>query len=360
MARPAVATIDLSAILDNYKYIRELAPNSNALAIVKANAYGHGAVPVAKKLESSTDGFGVACIEEALELRDAGIEKPILLLEGFFDSTELEIISEQNLWTAVHSEEQVTQLETSKLIRPINVWLKVDIGMHRLGISPDRYVEIRERLTALPHVSKVITMGHFSSADTPDIKTTHQQLKVINNITSGLDVDLSLANSAGCLAHKQAKAAWQRPGLMLYGASPFTTDQPLARKLKPAMSLTSQVIALRDINAGESVGYSATWTAKRRSKIATIAMGYGDGYPRHAENGTPVRIGQNRARLVGRVSMDMLAVDVTDLPAVTVGTEVELWGKNLLAAEVASSADTIPYTLFTGVTNRVHKRYIES
>jgi alanine racemase len=356
MTRPAAAIVNLSAIRDNYRYARELAPDSKVMAIVKANAYGHGAIEVSQFLEPEADAFGVACIEEALELRDAGIEKPILLLEGFFEPEELNLIVERDLWTVIHSEEQLAWLTVSKICSPITVWLKVDIGMHRLGILPQRYFDILSALKNLPQVAEVITMGHLSSAD-DDPSLTDLQIKTLKGLVASEQSQISLANSAGCLAHSRAIGTWQRTGIMLYGVSPFSSDILLARRLKPAMTLISEVIAIREIDAGESVGYSGTWTAKRRSRIATVAMGYADGYPRHAKSGTPVRVGNHAAKLIGRVSMDMLAIDVTDIPTAKVGTKVELWGNRVSATEVAKSSETIPYTLFTGITRRVHITY---
>lgn len=357
MARPTTATIDLDAIRNNYQYAKQLAPGARALAIVKANAYGHGAPEVAQALQNEADGFGVACIEEALQLRESGVNKPILLLEGFFEADELPLIADQQLWTAIHSAEQVEQLARVRLSRPVNVWLKTDLGMHRLGVSPSEYETLYNQIKELDQVSEVISMGHFPSADDPNTALTGQQISLMRNLTGTTERPVSLANSAACLGHQRAASDWQRPGLMLYGASPFSNDQPLARKLQPAMTLSSKIIAVREIDAGESVGYSATWTASRRSRIATVAIGYADGYPRHARSGTPVLVANQRARLTGRVSMDMLSIDITDIPQAGLGSEVELWGKNLLAAEVAEYADTIPYTLFTGITARVHKSY---
>ncbi|MCV6611732.1 MAG: alanine racemase [Amphritea sp.] len=358
MSRAAKITVDLDAIRHNFRLARSLQPAANAAAIIKANGYGHGAVEVAKALESEADAFGVACIEEGVELVEAGISKPVLLLEGFFEASELEYISDNGMWSAVHSLEQIDQIAAAQLSQPINVWLKMDSGMHRLGVNPQDYQEAYKRLKALDNVADVILMSHFSSADELDKSVTAEQIEVFNAATADIDAPASLANSAGTLAWEDARRDWLRPGLMLYGATPFPDAQDNADKLIPAMTLTSEVIAVRDVPVGESVGYACTWTADKPSRVGTVALGYADGYPRHAETGTPVWINGQRSRIIGRVSMDMLAIDLTDLPEAGVGTEVEFWGKHITAAEVAPYCGTIPYTLFTGITRRVHKHYI--
>ncbi|WP_420555246.1 alanine racemase [Neptuniibacter marinus] len=358
MARPATATINLDAIRQNYLLAKSVAPKQGALAIIKANAYGHGAVEVAKALSKDADGFGVACIEEAIELRNAGISLPILLLEGFFTADELPIISDQNLWCAVHNADQIDIIANAPLNKPITAWLKLDNGMHRLGITPGEYKEAFHKLSALPQVEHVVLMSHFSAADEPELNTTAEQIQILDTLADELKAPISMANSAGTLEHDNARRDWQRPGIILYGASPFAEAHKLADQLKPAMTLSSEVIAVREIEPGESVGYSATWTCDKPTRVGTVAMGYADGYPRHARNGTPVLVDGHKSRIIGRVSMDMLAVDLSDIPDAKVGSYVELWGENLLASDVAACCDTIPYTLFTGITRRVHKKYI--
>jgi alanine racemase len=358
MARAATATIHLDAIRHNYRLAKSVAPEQRALAIIKANAYGHGAVDVAQALSTEADGFGVACIEEAIELVEAGITLPILLLEGFFSPDELDYISKHNLWCAVHSLDQIDIIANATLTKPITIWLKMDSGMHRLGVAPQDYKAAFEKLMALPQVADVVLMSHFSSADEPDLKVTAEQIRLFDTATSTLNAAISLANSAGTLAHAESRRDWQRPGIMLYGATPFDQAQALADQLKPAMTLSSEIIAIRDLQPGDSVGYSCTWTCKRPTRVGTVAMGYADGYPRHAKNGTPVQVNGHKSQIIGRVSMDMLSVDLTDIPDAQVGSYVELWGENVLASEVATYCDTIPYTLFTGITRRVHKKYI--
>ena len=358
MARAATATINLDALRHNYRVAKSVAPTENAIAVIKANGYGHNAVKVAEALAHEADAFAVACIEEAVELRQAGITNPILLLEGFFEPDELKLIDELNLWCTVHSQAQIQAITTYKASRPLNLWLKLDSGMHRLGIAPEAFHTAYQQLIRLPHVNEVVLMTHLSSADNLNSPTTQAQIDTFETATNGINAPISLANSAGLLAHPASLSNWQRPGIMLYGASPFNQPQTLANKLQPVMTLTSEVIAVRNVNPGDAIGYSGTWVCEKPTRVGTVAMGYADGYPRHAKNGTPVIVNGHRTTLIGRVSMDMLTVDLTDIPSADIGSPVELWGENLSAGEVSQHCDTIAYTLFTGITSRVHKRYI--
>jgi alanine racemase len=321
------------------------------MAVVKANAYGHGAVAIASALQSSVDALAVACIEEAAELRAAGIRAPILLLEGVFEAAELQTAAQLDLWLTIENEQQLRWLEDASLPAPLTCWLKVDTGMHRLGIAPEMAVRCHQRLLACRNaLDAVVLCTHFAAADNVQSQQTQQQLAVFDALScAGLR---SAANSAGLLAWPQARYDWVRPGYMLYGNSPMLHDHPLANSLQAVMTLTSTVISLRTIAAGEAVGYGGTWVAQRPSRIATVSIGYGDGYPRHASNGTPVLVDGQRAPLAGRVSMDMLTVDVTDLPDVEPGAEVVLWGVDLPLAEVARCADTIGYELTTRMPAR--------
>lgn len=360
MARPAIAEINLECIRSNFRLASSLTPNGKTVAVVKADAYGHGAVQVAESLSNETEVFAVASIEEAMTLRISGIRLPILLLEGFFEARELEMISRQEFWTAVHQQEQLDQLARAWLPTPISVWLKVDSGMHRLGFSPAQAARAYEQLTQMPQVKNVVVMTHLANADVRAASgiSVEAQISRLPPSLSGPGVELSLANSAGILDHGSARKHWQRPGIMLYGASPLETENEHSEKLRPAMTLKSRVMATRWIEPGEGVGYGGRFIASRPSRIGTVAMGYADGYPRQATEGTPVLVNGQRTRLVGRVSMDMLTVDLTDLPDADVGSEVELWGANLPANEVAAHCDTIAYHLFTGVTKRVPRVYI--
>jgi alanine racemase len=360
MSRPTRAIIDLAALRHNYGLALSLSESGQAMPIVKANAYGHGATNIARALEPMAPALGVACIEEAVELRDAGIKKPILLLEGFFSSEELVLAAQHNFWLMVQSDLQLQALESARLSQPVNCWLKLDTGMHRLGFEPSAARQLYSRLQACPNVAdEVVLATHFACADDLDGIFTSQQIQLFRRHTDGIAAPCSLANSPGLLGWPQARAQWNRPGFMLYGHSPFSQPHPQAAALQPVMTLRSEIMAIRDVAVGESVGYAAAWTAHRLSRIATVPVGYGDGYPRHAESSTPVLINGQRAQLVGRVSMDMITIDVTDVEDVTIGSEVILWGKDLSANEVAEHAETIGYEIMTRLHNRVPRVFID-
>lgn len=364
MARQARAVIDLAAIQHNYRLAKAQAPAARAAAIIKADAYGHGAVQVAKALADDVPAFGVAAIEEAIELREAGITQPILLLEGFFEASELDQIESYGFWSALHTDEQLQALE-SRLSDPaatleLNVWVKIDSGMHRLGYAPERAEEVVARLRRLKGVRDIVLMTHFACSDEPERSMTREQIACFERVASGLDLPVSLSNSAGVMAWPDAHGQWLRPGIMLYGANPFAGSQEVADQLQPAMTLTSEIIAVRDVPAGETVGYGCSYVCEHPRRIGTVAMGYGDGYPRHARSGTPVIVQGQRTTLAGRVSMDMLTIDLTDIPQAKVGDKVELWGKLLPVSEVATWCDTIPYTLLTCLTRRVKREYVNA
>lgn len=351
MARPNQARLDLSALRHNVSVARKLAPQSKVMAVVKANAYGHGAAIIAGALQSHADAFAVASIEEAAALRDSGITRPILLLEGLFDESELGIAARLDVWLSIHNERQLQWLEGAALSEPLACWLKINTGMNRLGVTPDNALHYHQRLVATPNATDgTVAYTHFASADDVQNLQTQRQIDAFDNLT--FDVARSAANSAALLAWPLAHYDWVRPGYMLYGNSPMTQDHPNARTLKPVMTLTSAVIALHDVAAGESVGYGGTWVAQRPSVIATVTIGYGDGYPREMPNGTPILVNGQRAVLAGRVSMDMITVDVTNLEHVQLGTEVVLWGAGLPLAEVARCANTIGYELTTRMPQR--------
>ncbi len=343
--RPARALVDLQALRDNYQLARELS-GAKALAVLKADAYGHGAVRCAQALQAEADGFAVACIEEALELRAAGIRAPILLLEGFFEASELPLIVEHDLWCVVHALWQLQAIEQAQLAKPLNVWLKLDTGMHRVGLHPSDYSGAYQRLLASGKVAKIVLMSHFARADEPDCSRTTEQLAVFETARQGLRAEVSLRNSPAVLAWPQVPSDWVRPGIMLYGASPFEEAQANAGRLQPVMTLESKVISVRELPAGEPVGYGARFVTGQPSRVGVVAMGYADGYPRHAPTGTPVMIDGQRSQLLGRVSMDMLCVDLSHLPQAGLGSRVELWGRQVLASDVAMQAETIPYEMF--------------
>jgi alanine racemase len=327
------------------------------MAIIKANAYGHGAVMVARILEPHADGFGVACIEEALELREAGITLPILLLEGIFESDELKLAAAHNFWLMIENEWQLSALEQAHLSTPMQCWLKIDTGMNRLGIEPSDAEDFYQRLKKTPNANDdFVLCTHFASADQLESDQTAQQLEEFEQTCEHLPALRSSANSPGLLGWPASRMDWIRPGYMLYGNSPFgTRPHPNTDVLRPVMTLSSAIISIRDVQPGETVGYAAAWKAERLSRIATVTIGYGDGYPRLAKNGTPVLVNGQRAVLAGRVSMDMITIDVTDLENVDIGDNVILWGEGLPVAEVAEWAGTIGYELTTRMPARTRR-----
>lgn len=359
--RPARALIDLQALRHNYQLARDVS-GARALAVVKADGYGHGAVRCAQALAEQADGFAVACIEEALQLRDAGIGAPILLLEGFFEADELPLIEQHGLWCVVHSLWQLEAIERSTVTTPLQVWLKLDSGMHRVGLHPADYQEAYRRLLASGKVAKIVLMSHFARADELDCPRSAEQLAVFEQARQGLAAEVSLRNSPAVLGWpelfpQQRPSDWVRPGIMLYGATPFEQAQATAARLQPVMTLESKIIAVRDLPAGEPVGYGARFVSERPTRVGVVAMGYADGYPRHAPTGTPVAVDGQLTRLIGRVSMDMLTVDLSDLPGAGLGSRVEFWGKQVLASDVAARAETIPYQLFCNL-RRVQMHYL--
>ena len=353
--RPARALIDLQALRHNYQLAREVT-GAKALAVIKADAYGHGAVRCAQALEAPADGFAVACIEEALQLRAAGIAAPILLLEGFFEADELPLIVEHDFWCVVHSLWQLDAIEHAKLASPIHVWLKLDSGMHRVGLHPSDYKAAYQRLQASANVSKIVLMSHFARADELGCTRSEEQLAVFQAARADLSAEVSLRNSPSVLGWPTMPSDWVRPGLMLYGTTPFEQAHALASRLQPVMTLESKVICVRELPAGEPVGYGARFITPTPMRIGVVAMGYADGYPRQAPTGTPVLVAGQRSQLLGRVSMDMLCIDLTNVPQAGLGSTVELWGKNILASEVAEKAETIPYQIFCNL-KRVPRLY---
>lgn len=354
--RPAHALIDLSALRHNYRLAKSLT-RCRALAVVKANAYGHGALQCAAALNDEADGFAVSSIDEALELREAGHQQPIVLLEGWFEAAELELICRHDLWPVVHHHGQLVDLREANLSRPLHIWLKLDSGMHRTGFSVAEYPQVWRELQGSGKVASLTKITHLARADEPKTGRTEQQLEAFLQATTGLEGLTSLSNSAGVLAWPGAYGDWVRPGIMLYGSSPFGFAQEQAALLRPVMQLDSRVIAVHQIAAGEPIGYGSRFVTSRPSRIGVVAMGYADGYPRHAPDGTPVLVDGQRTCISGRVSMDMLTVDLTDLPNSGLGSYVRLWGDGLDAGEVASRAGTISYQLFCNL-NRVPRRYL--
>lgn len=354
--RPAQATIDLAALRHNYRLARSLG-GGKALAVIKADAYGHGAVQCARALEPEADGFAVACIEEALELREAGIRAPILLLEGFFEASELELIDRHGLWCAVQADWQVDAIERFRPARPLAVWLLMDSGMHRLGLPVPDYRTRLQRVQAMDHVGDIVAMTHFARADELDCRRTDEQRAAFETAAGDAGLPRSLSNSAALLGWPKVHGDWARPGLMLYGANPFGAPHPVADQLQPVMTLESGVIAVREIDMGEPVGYGGRFVAQRRTRVGVVAAGYADGYPQFAPDGTRVIIDGEPGALIGRVSMDMLTIDLTDHPRAGLGSRVELWGKHAPIIALAAAVGASAYSLLCGL-KRTPRRYV--
>ncbi|SCK10396.1 alanine racemase [Variovorax sp. HW608] len=354
MTRPTQAIIDLQALRYNYALARQR-HGGRALAVLKANAYGHGATQCARALSGLADGFAVAFVEEAVSLRKAGIGAPILLLEGAFGADDLDLAHANGLWVVVHQESQLRMIEAARHLRDLNVWLKVNSGMGRAGFAPGDIAAAYARLKANGRVSELTLMTHFARADEPDSDATAQQTRVFDAATAGLPGDRSLCNSAGLLQWECARRDWGRPGILLYGADPMPKGDS---GLKPVMTLCSEIFAVRELRPGDVLGYGGTFIAKQPTRVGIVAIGYADGYPRTAPTGTPVRVDGQPACTVGRVSMDMLTVDITHLPTAGIGSAVELWGNQVDVNVVARAAGTIPYELLCNV-KRVRFSYVD-
>jgi alanine racemase len=360
VSRATGALIDLGALRHNLRRVRELAPRSKVMAVVKANAYGHGLALTAQAL-ADADAFAVAGLEEAQVIRRAGLANPIVLLEGVFGETELEEASQWDCELVVHDEYQLKLIEKSRLKKELGVWLKVDSGMNRLGFAPAAVPDAWKRLTKAKAVKPVLRlMTHFASADEVSNPKTVAQLEAFAAATAGLEAERSIANSAGILAWPQSHADWVRPGSMLYGASPFPTKTGAEDGLKAVMTMETALIAVKKLRKGESVGYGGAFVAPDDMTLGIAAIGYGDGYPRHAPSGTPVLVKGQRVPLVGRVAMDMIAVDLSGLRSPAVGDRVVAWGPDLPVEEIARAAGTIPLELLCGVTQRVKFNVVDA
>jgi alanine racemase len=350
------AIIDRAALRHNLGVVRSMAPKSKVLAVIKANAYGHGLVPVAQALLAA-DAFGVARLKEAQALREAGIGQSIVLLEGVFSHADLDIAASLNLEIVVHSFAQLQALECWPNTRRLSVWCKVDTGMNRLGFSSEEFPAAWLRLTQCARVEQLRLMTHLADADARDHQRTPNQLARFAALAKSLQVERSIGNSAGLVAWPDARVEWVRPGLMLFGMSPFADISAEQLGLRPVMTLVTPLIAVRAVHAGEEVGYGGVWCANTATKVGIAAVGYGDGYPRHARMGTPVWVRGQLLPLIGRVSMDMIAVDLGPDSLVASGEVITLWGAGLPAERVASFADTIPYELVCAISQRVAMRY---
>ena len=347
------AIVDSAALRHNLARVRTTAPGSGVMAVIKANAYGHGLVPAAKAMAES-DGFAVARLEEGLVLRRAGLANRILLLEGACGAEQLALAAQQDFDLMVHSIEQIEMLEGRAGSEVVRTWLKVDTGMNRLGFRVEEFAAAHRRLVGIANVAPDPTLvTHLASADDRRDSKTTTQLQAFGTATAGVPGARSIANSAAMLAWPATRADWVRPGLMLYGVSPFPSGTGAELGLRPAMTLQSEVIAVKAVKQGETVGYGGAWRALRNTRMAVVAGGYGDGYPRSTGPGAPVLVNGHHAPLIGRVSMDMVTVDVTDLPVVAIGDPVVLWGEGVPVENVARHAGTIPYELICGVSQRV-------
>lgn len=350
--RRTEVSLDLDALRYNLQRLREVAPASRVMAAIKANGYGHGLERVAHTL-SDVDALGVACLEEAVKLREAGITTPITLLEGFFHADELPLIGRYQLDVVIHQAPQIALLEQQPPDSPLRVWLKVDSGMHRLGIPAGETMAQWQRLAAIGAVEPIGLMTHLANADDLHDGTTERQLKVFRESCKGLPGERTIANSAGLLGWPQSHADVNRPGVALYGVSPFIGGRGEQHGLRAVMTLRSELIAVNRLKRGDAVGYGGSWCCPEDMAVGVVAVGYGDGYPRHAATGTPVLLNGRRVPLVGRVSMDMITVDLRGQPEAHIGDEVVLWGTGLPVEEIAEHATTIPYELLCGVTGRV-------
>ena len=353
MSRPVWARVDLNALHSNLNRVRALAPRSRVLAVVKANAYGHGAVDVARAVSCAVDGFAVAGIDEAENLASAGITSPIFMLSGFHETSEIELIAGRGFIPVVHTFKQLERLEAYPLPARVSVWAKFDTGMHRIGFEPDLALVVLERLRGIARVTCLGVMSHLACADDADNPRTREQVDSFEGIAGVGDLPRSLANSAGICAWPSSHFDWVRPGIMLYGCTPLLDRDGDDLGLRPVMTLAARVIAVTRRSRGDPVGYGGDWRCPEDMRVGVVACGYADGYPRHAPSGTPVWAGGKRTGVVGRVSMDMTSIDLRGLDHVGVGDEVEMWGRNVTATEVSKYAGTIAYELLSGVTGRV-------
>ncbi len=355
MSRHARATIHLDALRHNLAVARQCAPHSNLMAVLKANAYGHGLLPVAHTLAGDADGFAVSCLEEALPLRAAGLDHRIVLLEGFFEASEIPAFSARRFDAVIHQPWQIQALAEADVKTPIDCWIKVDTGMGRLGFLPNEAAEAALKLASLQAVGEIRWMTHLASADEPDSDFTTGQMARFGELVTASGQSTA-ANSAGTLYWRETHADWVRPGIMLYGASPFSEPQERP-VLHPAMTLEAKLISVKKLPKGHGVGYGSRFVCPVDMPVGIASIGYGDGYPRHAPDGTPVCINGQTTAVIGKVSMDMIAVDLRAVPQAAVGDVVTLWGESPSANTVAARCGTISYELFCRLTPRVQRVY---
>ena len=348
MIRTATAAIDTQALQHNLQRVKQLAPRSRIMAVIKADAYGHGLLNAARALDQA-DGFAVASLNEAAALRQAGVTLPICVFQGFLNAEQLKQMAALELQPVIHQHWQIDMLEAVSLDRPLNAWLKVDTGMGRLGLPPDQADACWQRLRQCSRIGRLGLMSHFANADVPGHDSNRQQIERFNALARHLDahngLGTSLSNSAGLTAFAEAQGDWVRPGIMLYGSSPILDTSAADLDLRPVMQLTSKLIAINHRRKGDVIGYGSQWQCPEDMPVGVVAIGYGDGYPRHARMGTPVWLRGQRAPLVGRVSMDLLTLDLRSVEQPECGDEVVLWGRELSVDVIAEHAQTIAYEL---------------
>lgn len=349
MPRPIQSQIDLSALERNLHVARRLT-SSRIMAVIKANAYGHGLLHTAEALQKA-DGFALLNIGDAVRLREAGFRQVLLALEGAFHAEDFELLAEYDVATVLHSPHQLAMLDAYPRRGGLSLWLKVNTGMNRLGFATDEVPAVMAQLKQHPAIRDVTLMTHFANADTA--AGVAVQLERFNSLASAYKVPRSLANSAALLRYPATHGDWVRPGIMLYGSSPFAETSAADLGLRPVMTLTSEIISVREIQSGESVGYGDLFRAERRMRIGVVACGYADGYPRQAPTGTPILVNGQRTQTLGRVSMDMLSVDLSALSEAGIGSRVTLWGEGLPVDEVAQASGTISYELLCALAARV-------
>ena len=349
--RPLRCTIRLNHLRENYQALKNIHQNK-LLAVVKANAYGHGAVQCASALQDIADGFAVAFLEEAIELREHGIQNPIVLLEGVFQANELDLVEKYNLWTVIHNQNQLEDFIAHDWQKTTNVWLKMDSGMHRAGFFPHNYAAAYTALRQCHKVGEIVKITHFACADESERAMTEMQIEAFDLACQDLAGEESIANSAAMLAYPEARRDWGRAGLALYGIDPFVNE--FVGNLKPVMCLTSEVFAERVLQPHEPIGYGASFYTKRSTRVGIIACGYADGYPRRAPSDTPIAVNGQRTRIIGRVSMDMITIE---LPSnAQIGDEVEIFGDVINVNEIAHAAGTIPYEILCNI-KRAYREY---
>lgn len=355
--RPTFIEIDIRALKHNMAYVRACCPSQKVVAMVKANAYGCGIQAIVPEISTKVDAFGVACLEEAMALRSL-TSKPCVLFQGVFSSGELFDVSALDLDCVIHHRLQLEWLLATPLAKPIRVWLKVNTGMNRLGVEPNEFLDIFRALKNCPWVSNDITvLSHMACADEPSNPQNQAQMTRFDELTSTLEgVSRSFANSAVILTAPNLHYDWVRPGIMIYGVSPLQDKMATALNLHPVMQFISTITVIHDVSAYQPIGYGGTWKTKKAARIGVVAAGYGDGYPRHIEEGTAVWLKGHRVPIVGRVSMDMMTVDLSAVPDACVGDRVELWGKHILVEEVALRAGTSAYELLCQVSSRAREK----